>query len=189
MINIFNISIHTQKININNKELLEYVLNLKKKTKGKTVSSPTGWQSFDLNMKETIFSQLNKEITNNFLKYINKISLKNEFKIANMWANVNSYKDYNLIHTHGDSVVSGVYYIKVPKNSGKIFFVNPASNLMEICWKDCIDKYTEENSPMYLINSIESYLVLFPGWLQHGVQPNLNKKQDRISLSFNIIKN
>tara|TARA_R110000751_G_scaffold167146_2_gene273035 strand:+ start:4315 stop:4881 length:567 start_codon:yes stop_codon:yes gene_type:complete len=188
MIDIFKTSIHTQKININNKQLLEYILNLKKKTKGKTVSSPTGWQSFDLNMKETIFSQLNKEIDNNFSKYIKESSLKNEFKIANMWANVNSYKDYNLTHTHGNAVVSGVYYIKVPKNSGNIFFVNPAANLMEICWKDCIDKYTEQNSPMFLINSIESYLVLFPSWLEHGVNPNLNKKENRVSLSFNITK-
>ncbi len=43
-----------------------------------------------------------------------------------MWCNMNAYKDFNLAHSHGDAVVSGVYYLKVPKNSGTIFFVNPS---------------------------------------------------------------
>tara|TARA_R110002094_G_C4749537_1_gene198434 strand:+ start:95 stop:328 length:234 start_codon:yes stop_codon:yes gene_type:complete len=76
----------------------------------------------DLNLRDKIFSKLNKKIIENFLQYINKISLKNDFKISNMWANVNRYKDYNLIHSHPNVAVSGVYYLKVPKNS-VLFFI------------------------------------------------------------------
>jgi len=186
MIDIFNISIYKKNLNINNQKLLKYILNLKKQSKGRNKSNPTGWQSFDFNLTQPIFSELNKQITEYFLQYIDQISLKNNFKISNMWANVNKYKDYNLIHGHSNAVVSGVYYLKVPKNSGNIFFVNPASQLIETSWDKCIERYTTQNSPFFKISPIEGELILFPSWLQHGVEPNLNKKQDRISLSFNI---
>ena len=32
---------------------------------------------------------------------------------------------YNKTHTHPNSLWSGVYYIKVPKNSGKLFLEDP----------------------------------------------------------------
>ena len=32
---------------------------------------------------------------------------------------------YNKTHTHPNSMWSGVYYIKVPKNSGKLFLEDP----------------------------------------------------------------
>ena len=31
----------------------------------------------------------------------------------------------------------------------------------------------------------ENTLYLFPGWLNHFVNPNLNKTEERISISFN----
>lgn len=185
---IFNIGIYQKKLNIDNKKLIKYILDLKKQSKGRNVSNPTGWQSLDLNLTNSIFSKLNKEIIKNFFEYIDILSLENKFKIANIWANINGYKDYNLIHAHGNVVVSGVYYLQIPENSGNIFFINPASDLIEISWQKSIKKYTEHNSPFFNINSIESNLILFPGWLKHGVEANLNKKENRVSLSFNIIK-
>ncbi len=186
MISIFDISIYAEKLNINNKELLKHILNYKKTSKGRNKSNPTGWQSFNLDLKDNVFIDLNKEITKNFIDYVNQISLRNDFKIQSMWANINGYKDYNLIHSHGNAVVSGVYYLKIPKNSGNIFFVNPAIQLIETTWGNCVDKYTLQTSSSFRVAPVEGQLILFPGWLQHGVEPNLNKKEDRVSISFNI---
>ena len=189
MIDIFKTSIYDKKLDINNQELLKYILNLKKKSRGRNLSSPTGWQSMDLPIKEKIFSKIVEEITKNFNTYMDNISLDYpKFQIGNMWANINGYKDYNLAHTHGDSVVSGVYYIKVPSNSGDIFFVNPFSDPISVNWKDCVKIFTEHNSSNFRIRSIEHYLILFPSFLQHGVESNLNKKESRVSISFNITK-
>ena len=44
----------------------------------------------------------------------------------------------------------------------------------------------EENSLEWWMPSIENYLYLFPSWLSHWVEPNLNKKEERISISFNL---
>ena len=45
--------------------------------------------------------------------------------LGNMWANINPTYSYNKTHTHPNSMWSGVYYIKVPKNSGKLFLEDP----------------------------------------------------------------
>tara|TARA_R110000751_G_scaffold305170_2_gene421316 strand:+ start:629 stop:1198 length:570 start_codon:yes stop_codon:yes gene_type:complete len=186
MDNLFSINICRKNLNINNKSILKHILNLKKNTKGRKISNITGWQSLNFNLKENIFSELNKQISVSFIEYIDQIPLKNSFKISAMWTNINSYKDYNLVHGHGDSVISGAYYLKVPKNSGKLFFMNPALEGIEYTWGKCIEKFTEQNSSYSAVDVTENDLILFPSWLRHGVEPNLNKKEGRISISFNI---
>jgi len=188
MKDIFKISLYEKILNINNQELLNYILNLKKTSKGVCKSNPTGWQSQSLNLTKTIFTELNNKIIENFLKYINQIPLKNDFKITSMWANVNNYKDYNTIHAHGNSVISGVYYLKTPKQCGNIYFRHPFLQVMENVWSDCVKENSCYNSTSFSVQPIESKLILFPGWLEHGVEPNLNKKENRVSISFNITK-
>ena len=45
--------------------------------------------------------------------------------LGNMWANINPTYSYNKTHMHPNSLWSGVYYIKVPKNSGNLFLEDP----------------------------------------------------------------
>ena len=188
MKDIFRISIYENKLNINNSKLIKYILNLKKQSKGVNKTNITGWQSNNLNLTESIFKELNNEISNNFLKYINQIPLKNDFKISSMWANVNSYKDYNVAHDHGSSVISGVFYIKTPKQCGNIFFKHPFSQIINNVWYGSVKENSYYNSTSFKIEPVENKLILFPGWLEHGVESNLNKKEPRISISFNISK-
>ena len=42
------------------------------------------------------------------------------------------------------------------------------------------------NSIEWFLPSIENGLYLFPSWLKHYVKPNMNKKEERISISFNL---
>jgi uncharacterized protein (TIGR02466 family) len=106
-----------------------------------------------------------------------------------MWININNYKDTNLVHNHPGSEISGVYYVKVPENSGCIVFRHPASselnhyyyntmNLGEREW----DSYTASHWEMPVT---ERVLYLFPSWLNHYVSPSHNKTEERISLAFN----
>ena len=48
-----------------------------------------------------------------------------------------------------------------------------------------ITEYNSWNSPVWRMPVKEGKLILFPSWLKHGVQPNLNKTESRISVSFN----
>ena len=59
------------------------------------------------------------------------------------------------------------------------------------CWSLCRDWYKEEKNSLYNYSnfwmpSITNRLYLFPNWLRHGVESNMNKEKERISLSFNI---
>ena len=111
--------------------------------------------------------------------------------LGNMWANVNPTYSYNKTHTHPNSMWSGVYYIKVPKNSGKLFLEDPrpgpnqhmprrADNLPEMLWRVCA------------YEPVEGRMIFFPSWLPHGVDINMNtekgEKNWRISVSYNFIQ-
>jgi len=187
---IFHINIYKEKLNIKNKPLIDYLLKLKKQDKkGRKISNPTGWQSFDFDLNQKLFLELSKQIEINFVKYVNSIPLHGEqFIIKEMWGNINRYKDYNVPHIHGGSVISGVYYLKIPAESGRICFYNPASEGIDYLWAHCTKEFTQQNSSIWKMDVEEGDLFLFPSWLKHSVDPNLNKKEDRISIAFNISK-
>ena len=47
--------------------------------------------------------------------------------LGNMWANINPPGGMNRAHQHPNSLWSGVYYIKAPKNSGHLKIDDPRS--------------------------------------------------------------
>jgi uncharacterized protein (TIGR02466 family) len=95
-------------------------------------------------------------------------------KVISMWGNINYRGNFNGAHTH-EGILSGVFYLQVPENSGSLIICNPAVRA--------------HNSPIrnndYGIKPEKFACILFPSWLEHYVQPNLNT-EPRISLSFNF---
>ena len=146
-------------------------------------------------------SQIKKEIkiSNNFIKKNLereikkniKIFLKNEkikkikdIKILNLWV-VSQFKDeYNPIHYHeGD--LSGVGYLKVPKNMTKNKFLkNKKDNT-----NGTIDFINGQRG--FLSKSIfnivpkQRDLLIFPNYLMHTAYP-FNISDERRSFSFNV---
>jgi uncharacterized protein (TIGR02466 family) len=186
-IDIFKCLILSSKLNIDNKELIKNFNFLKLKNKGRILSNNGGWQSNNLDLKDKKLNPLVEKIIEKSIQYM-KLSLfkDNNFKLLNLWANINSYKDFNENHLHTDSLISGVYYLQTPKNCGNISFLNPC-NYMEYSWNSkFFIKHNEYNSSKYFFKPSKNLLLLFPSWLFHKVEPNLNKKINRISISFNI---
>ena len=58
-------------------------------------------------------------------------------------------------------------------------------------WTDgnVLKNFNNANSAEWTMISETSQLLLFPGWLRHGVNPHLNKKEDRICFSINFVVN
>ena len=54
IVETFKSVVYRNKIDINNKKLLKYILNIKNKEKGRNISNKGGWQSNDLDLNETI---------------------------------------------------------------------------------------------------------------------------------------
>ncbi len=104
------------------------------------------------------------------------------------WINENVKNSYNNIHTHGRSHFSGVYYVKVPKDSGNLIF-RRNDNTVEM---QCYDEFFQgtDSNILTTITPYEGLFVLFPSHMLHFVSIN-NNDETRISTSFNIglIKN
>lgn len=90
----------------------------------------------------------------------------------------------NSQHTHSE-VLSGVFYLNIPPESGKLVLVNPGMNSL---WSGCAltenkNQFTGENIK---IEPEEGGFVLFPSYLPHSVETN-NHDDERISISFNMM--
>ena len=89
-----------------------------------------------------------------------------------MWAIINTGGSANLRHQHGNSTISGAYYVRAPKNSGDIVFYDPRPAP--------VFSYPKASKPNFLnaqvngINPKEGALVLFPSYLDHSVNENLS---------------
>lgn len=91
------------------------------------------------------------------------------------WASIsNTESAFHAIHTHPDSLISGVYYVSVPSGAGKIIFHDPRGPFVPF-----------ENT--FELTPAEGDLVLFPAWLPHTVAPSqLSNVRPRISIAFNL---
>ncbi len=152
---------------------------------GRKLSNVGGWQSDSVGI-EQCKSRFIQKIMIESLTGFQPMSNKTYMKVEG-WTNVNKSGDYNRLHDHPVSELSGVLWIKTPPNSGNLRFVDPQlfSRYKEL------DSYTEEfkeltNSFMtYNFYPKEGTMLIFPSVLQHEVTEN-KSSEDRISYSFNI---
>jgi uncharacterized protein (TIGR02466 family) len=168
-------------------DLVDWIYNYKKNTKGVTISNRGGWQSPSNFYYEESFS--------GFLDYIqmriNSTSIYDHYPtISNMWINVNEKNNYNVSHVHPGSILSGVIWIKCPDNCGVLGFENP-NYFAHASLIKSVDKEIREGTNFFDNYSIvpeDGKMLLFPSNLRHSVEPNLSD-EDRISIAFNLTAN
>ena len=107
--------------------------------------------------------------------------------LGNMWANVNPPGGMNRAHQHPNSLWSGVYYIKAPKNCGHLKIDDPRASASM-----CRPRQKEGKKPSRLYREthyepIAGRCIMFPSWLIHCVDPN-ESNDIRISVSFNFLQ-
>ncbi len=170
-----------------NEEMHTYIKELQNKDQiGISKSNLKGWHSKDFNLNERQpqnFISLIYSSIEQVMHDMNWDKQKQIAKINNMWAIINTGGSANLRHQHGNSTISGAYYVRAPENAGDIIFYDPRPAPI----------YSHPNavSPNSLnaqINGIspkEGALVLFPSYLDHSVNEN-KSNEERIVISFNI---
>ena len=154
-------------------------------SRGRKISNVGGWQSDAVGIEECK-SRFIQKIMIESLTGFKPMSNKTYMKVEG-WTNVNKPGDYNRLHDHPVSELSGVLWIKTPPNSGNLRFVTPQlfSRYKEL------DSYTQEfKEPTYSFMTYNFYpkegtMLIFPSVLQHEVTEN-KSSEDRISYSFNI---
>lgn len=183
---IFKQSIYSFKLNLDLEEINNFCFDFEKNNEGRIISNFGGFQSNNLDFNTPIVNKISSLILNN-VNYVAKkyFKLNKSLGISNIWFNINRYKDNNSKHIHPNSLFSGVFYSKVPDNSGSIRFFNSES--AEIFFADVdMMEFTKYNSSSYLLKPEVSFLHIFPSFLNHSVEPNLSN-QERISFSFNTM--
>ena len=125
---------------------------------------------------------IKKFIKKNISSYVKKSINKkiNNVKIKNFWVVRQFKNEYNPIHFH-DGDISGVGYLKIPKNLTK--------NKKKIKTNGTIDFINGQKS--FLSNSIHNHvpkvgdMIIFPNYLMHTAYPFLVDGERR-SFSFNL---
>lgn len=101
------------------------------------------------------------------------------------WLNINGFGAWNALHNHLDTnaLLSGVFYVKVPPDSGNIFFYDPRY-LSSVGTH--YRYYYPEDGGYFEITPKPNMLLFFTPSLFHMVGPNLTQDQ-RYSIAFNIM--
>lgn len=130
--------------------------------------------------------KLSKELIKNIENYLkdSKIDKIKEIKIINLWVIKQLKNEYNPIHYH-DGQLSGVGYLKIPKNMNQ----NKMVKNKKIKTNGTIDFINGQRSflskSIYNLNPKVGDLVLFPNYLMHTAYP-FNIDDERRSFSFNV---
>lgn len=108
------------------------------------------------------------------------------------WPNVNRFGDYHDYHNHPRAYLSGTYYLQVPTERASdsnradirpgcitLYDPRPMANMNAI--RD--DPYAEAE---HTIAPRAGTILLWPGFLNHFVHPNLSRTL-RISISYNVM--
>lgn len=169
-------------INIDN--LKNYCYDLKKTTQGRVLSNYGGWQSQDLENEDLELKQLTTEILSRVNTLLKEFKLVDNAYIENIWVNINQKHDFNKLHDHPNSILSGVFYVSAPDNCGKIFFKNPNPLVKHYINRKFILEHNHLTSGDWWFQPQDGMILIFPSWLEHFVLPN-ESDSDRISIAFN----
>jgi uncharacterized protein (TIGR02466 family) len=165
--------------------LIEWIYNYYKITDGVNLSNRGGWQSpSDFYLDES-FDQFTDYILTNALTSLKHYDL--DFKLSNMWINLNRKNDYNVIHNHPNSIISGVFWVKTPENCGSLTFQSPHDFTQSLLLKTVQLEIAKNQNyyASYIFTPKEGTMILFPSEMLHGVEPN-ESDEDRISIAFNL---
>lgn len=133
-------------------------------------------------LKNDVMFSINEFIETSVNEYLKTICApKNEvkLKITQSWVNYTKEGQHHHLHSHANSFLSGVFYIKADREKDKIYFQKSLYNCIVLP----SENFNTFNSTTWWIEVGTGDLLIFPSDLGHMVKEV--KGEDRISLSFN----
>ena len=154
-------------------------------SQGVVVSNQGGWQSSDDVNTYPEFAALVDFVDEAMIEVKSFLSVIDEwdFRVGTAWINFNGKGHFNARHVHGNALFSGVYYVRVPENSGVIKLIDP--NPIRACFHTPYKETGAQNCFSHEIEPVEGRLLIFPGYVPHEVSPNLSD-EERCSIAFNV---
>lgn len=106
-----------------------------------------------------------------------------KLKMTTCWANSMGEGTHHTLHTHPLSVLSGVYYVNMPKGSSPFKIEDPRMGLFMNSPGRLASAPENEQNYMTILSKPGNF-ILFESWMRHEVPPHRGQKP-RISISFN----
>lgn len=140
----------------------------------------------DLPLRSPEFATLAKRLqshANRFARDLHFELAGRSLALDSIWINVLNPGGVHTSHIHPHSVISGTYYVSIPKGASALKFEDPRLGLMMAA---PLKKpgAPRDAQPFVYLDPKPGSLVLFESWLRHEVPPNA-ARNDRISISFN----
>ena len=108
-----------------------------------------------------------------------------KFQLISTWIVRQFQNDYNPIHTHGGHL-SGVGYLKVPKNFGEYHQKDKVNNQNgKLALVHGSRMFMQEST--YMVTPKVGDFYFFPNYLMHTVYPFSGTDEERRSISFNAM--
>ena len=163
-------------------EIINLTLNKKLSSHLSLIGEAKSTHGLNSDILSNVNSNVIKKIQNKIDEYAIDYGVR-KLKLDNSWVNVQNKNSILNKHSHPDSIISGALYLKVDKNSSKIYFYNPNIYLTFVN----VFKQTEFSCENYYFTPQIGDLILFPSWLMHGSNDEKNNSIERIVLSFNTL--
>ena len=170
-----------------NQELERDIVAWSKQDKGIVRTNVQGWHSTTNMHERPEFKKLVNMLYDCQKTVYEQEYYESEPVLGNMWANINPPGGSNRAHQHPNSLWSGVYWIKTPKNCGQLKIDDPRS---VACMTRPRQKDTKKPDRLWRethYEPIAGRCIMFPSWLMHCVDPN-ESNDIRISVSFNFLQ-
>ena len=103
--------------------------------------------------------------------------------MTDCWVNLMPHGVAHSLHLHPLSVISGTYYVRVPRGAPGLKFEDPRLERYMGAPPRRADA-AERNRTWVAMPAAPGSLLLFESWLRHEVVPN-HSQGERVSISFN----
>jgi uncharacterized protein (TIGR02466 family) len=131
----------------------------------------------------------------NFIYTVLDVKRNMDFRMENSWVNRHYTGDYSGQHYHGNSLISGVYYIDTGVDTGAFVCHKDKGNYN--LWTETVRvdfnyqdhgndaKLNFFNADAWGLYPAKNDLIMFPSMMTHSVEENQSSKV-RYSLAFNL---
>ncbi|HZQ02073.1 MAG TPA: TIGR02466 family protein [Reyranella sp.] len=147
----------------------------------------TSYGSHDrLHLVSSVFAALRKRIDPHVRAYVRRLHYDlggRRLAMTDCWLNVMPAGVVHTLHLHPSSVISGTYYVAVPRGAGALKLEDPRLS------RQMASPPRRADAPRPLRAHVSlparaGDLILFESWLRHEVPP-ARFEGERVSISFN----
>ena len=140
----------------------------------------------DLPKRDPAFADLVKLLTRHAAQFAEQCAFEVDRrpKLDSFWVNRLRGSSHHAGHIHPHSIISGTFYVEVPKGSGAIRFEDPRLPLM-MAAPPRRKGAPEELQSFITVDPRPGLLLLWESWLRHEVLPG-SGRGERLSVSFNF---